>query len=69
MSLLPSSVDVLIVGAGPTALSFAISSIIANCGTILVVDALERGQNSSRATVVHSLTLEVSVLFCRCASN
>jgi 2-polyprenyl-6-methoxyphenol hydroxylase-like FAD-dependent oxidoreductase len=56
--MLPEQVDVLIVGAGPTGL--ALANALQNAGVDhLLIDALEAGQNSSRAAVVHAHTLEM----------
>jgi 2-polyprenyl-6-methoxyphenol hydroxylase-like FAD-dependent oxidoreductase len=55
--MLPSKTDVLIVGAGPTGLALAVGLRQAGIDHILV-DALPEGQNSSRAAVIHSHTLE-----------
>jgi len=56
--MLPDHVDVLIVGAGPTGLALANS--LQNAGVDhLLIDALEAGQNHSRAAVVHAHTLEM----------
>ena len=70
-------VDVLIVGAGPTGLSAALSlhhfshrtqNNSSNASTsqrgpkILLVDALSHGQNESRALIIHARTLEVGLL-------
>lgn len=54
---LPTTTDVLIVGAGPTGLALAIA--LAKAGVnYLIIDKLEAGQNTSRAAVVHAHTLE-----------
>jgi 2-polyprenyl-6-methoxyphenol hydroxylase-like FAD-dependent oxidoreductase len=50
--------DVLIVGAGPTGLTLAIALARAGIRAI-VVDRLERSQNTSRAAVIHAHTLDV----------
>jgi len=55
--MLPTNTDVLIVGAGPTGLALAVSLRQAGIDHLLV-DALPEGQNSSRAAVIHSHTLE-----------
>ena len=56
--MLPDQVDVLIVGAGPTGL--ALANALQKAGVDhLLIDALEAGQNSSRAAVVHAHTLEM----------
>jgi 2-polyprenyl-6-methoxyphenol hydroxylase-like FAD-dependent oxidoreductase len=59
--MLPTSTKVLIVGAGPTGLCTAISLVKhgVSIDDITIVDAILEGENSSRATVVHSATLEV----------
>lgn len=52
------STDVLIVGAGPTGL--ALATMLMRSGiTPVIVDKLATGQNTSRAAVIHSHTLEV----------
>lgn len=53
-----STVDVLIVGAGPVGLAAAVS--LRRRGVrVRIVDAAERGATTSRAAVVHARTLEV----------
>ena len=59
MALLPPQVDVLIVGAGPTGLAAALALHKQGCKNMLVVDALQSGENTSRAIVMHAATLEV----------
>lgn len=56
--MLPVQTDVLIVGAGPTGLALATALQQAGVDHLLV-DALERAQNTSRAGVVHPHTLEM----------
>ena len=57
---LPATTDILIVGAGPSGLSAALSLLNHTPQSkIAVVDALAHGQNASRAMVIHSRTLEV----------
>jgi 2-polyprenyl-6-methoxyphenol hydroxylase-like FAD-dependent oxidoreductase len=55
---LPSAADVLIVGAGPVGLTLAASLAAAGVPAVLV-DQQAEGANTSRASVVHSRTLEV----------
>jgi len=50
--------NVLIVGAGPTGMTFALS-LLSRGHEITIVDKLEEGDNTSRAAVVYSATLEV----------
>jgi len=56
--MLPAYTDVLIVGAGPTGLTLAAGLQQAGVDHLLI-DALEAGQNTSRAGVIHSHTLEM----------
>lgn len=53
-----TSVDVLIVGAGPTGLTLAVG-LAAQGVRAHVVDGLPEGVNTSRAAVIHARTLEV----------
>jgi len=64
MSQLPSSTKVLIVGAGPSGLTTAISLIKHGLSVhdIVIVDSVAQGENTSRATVLHAATMEVSAL-------
>jgi 2-polyprenyl-6-methoxyphenol hydroxylase-like FAD-dependent oxidoreductase len=56
--MLPSSTDVLIVGAGPTGLARA--TTLAQEGVdFVVLDKLQQSQNTSRAAVIHAHTLDV----------
>ncbi|CCL99135.1 uncharacterized protein FIBRA_01150 [Fibroporia radiculosa] len=55
---LPQSADVLIVGAGPTGLTCALSLLNQGCSNIVIVDRLQQGINASRAIVIHAATLE-----------
>src|SRR5215510_1877448 len=58
MSTVPTSTDVVIVGAGPTGLTLA--CVLAARGIpFVVVDRLGESANTSRAAVVHARTLEV----------
>ena len=56
-----SVLDVLVVGGGPTGLAAGVALLVQGCGKVVVVDALPQGQNTSRAAVIHALTLEVSI--------
>lgn len=56
--MLPLETDVLIVGAGPTGLSLAITLQQAGIRHVLI-DKLAEGQNTSRAAVIHAHTLDV----------
>lgn len=58
MNTLPDSVDILIVGAGPTGLSAALS-LQKKGFSVCHVDKHEAGLNTSRAAVIHPRTLEV----------
>jgi 2-polyprenyl-6-methoxyphenol hydroxylase-like FAD-dependent oxidoreductase len=56
--MLPTTTDVLVIGAGPTGLTVAVS--LAGWGLdVTVADAQTAGANTSRAAVVHARTLEV----------
>ena len=55
--MLPTSTDVLIVGAGPTGLALAVALQQAGIDHLLI-DKLAEGQNTSRAAVIHAHTLE-----------
>ncbi|KAI6009539.1 hypothetical protein F5J12DRAFT_42100 [Pisolithus orientalis] len=55
---LPRSTTVLIVGAGPTGLASTLSLVHHGFKDFVIVDAVVKGDNSSRAIVVHSATLE-----------
>ena len=60
----PDSVDVLVVGAGPTGLVTAITLGQLDVN-VIVVDAVFENQNGSRATIMHARTLEVRcVILC-----
>lgn len=56
--MVPTTTDVLVVGAGPTGL--AVATVLALRGVdVTVVDGQAEGANTSRAAVVHARTLEV----------
>ncbi|MEV8635258.1 FAD-dependent oxidoreductase [Streptosporangium sp. NPDC051023] len=55
---LPTTTDVLVIGAGPTGLTVALSLAGQGFG-VTVVDDQAAGDNTSRAAVVHARTLEV----------
>lgn len=57
---IPNRTTVLIVGAGPSGLVATLSLIHHGFKDFLVVDAVEEGENTSRALVVHAATLEVA---------
>ncbi len=57
MALEKTSADVLVVGAGPTGLTLAIS-LLARGRQVLLVDKVKEGDNTSRAAVVYPATLE-----------
>src|SRR4051794_25636228 len=54
---LPPTVDVVVVGAGPTGLTLACTLRAANLN-VLVLDKVAEGANTSRAAVIHARTLE-----------
>src|SRR2546430_1359406 len=56
--MLPNSTEVLVVGAGPTGLTTALSLMAAGRDVVLV-DRQGEGANTSRASVVYPRTLEV----------
>ena len=56
--MLPTTTDVLVVGAGPTGLTAAVS-LVARGREVTIVDPQDEGQNTSRASVVYSRTLEL----------
>jgi 2-polyprenyl-6-methoxyphenol hydroxylase-like FAD-dependent oxidoreductase len=58
MTTLPTSTDVLIVGAGPTGMALAIALRQAGVNH-LIIDKLPKGENTSRAAVIHAHTLEM----------
>lgn len=58
---LPKRTTILIVGAGPTGLSVAIS-LVKNgvpVSDITIVDAIQAGENSSRAMTIHASTMDM----------
>ena len=69
---LPDRTTVLIVGAGPAGLAAALSLLHHGFHDFIIVDAVSKGENSSRAAIVHAATLEVSCLlgsFSLCSSH
>jgi 2-polyprenyl-6-methoxyphenol hydroxylase-like FAD-dependent oxidoreductase len=58
VTALPTTTDVVIVGAGPTGLTLAATLATSGVGFVLL-DRLSEGANTSRAAVVHARTLEV----------
>ncbi|UDL94455.1 FAD-dependent monooxygenase [Lichenihabitans sp. PAMC28606] len=58
MQSLPSSTDILIVGAGPSGLALA-AELRRQGASALLIDRQTEGANTSRAAVVHARTLEV----------
>jgi len=56
--MLPSTTEILIVGAGPTGTALAIQLQKAGISHLLI-DKLPQGQNTSRAAVVHAHTLDM----------
>lgn len=56
--MLPTSTDVLIVGAGPVGLAAALA-LTQQGRNVVVLDDQAEGANTSRAAVVHAHTLEI----------
>jgi 2-polyprenyl-6-methoxyphenol hydroxylase-like FAD-dependent oxidoreductase len=56
--MLPATTDVLIIGAGPTGLTTAVS-LLARGREVTVIDNQQQQQHTSRASVVYSRTLEL----------
>ncbi|KAI9455168.1 FAD/NAD-P-binding domain-containing protein [Lactarius psammicola] len=54
----PSSTKLLVVGAGPAGMACALSAWYSGIKDVTIVDAVMQGDNSSRAMVIHSATLE-----------
>lgn len=57
MTTLPSTTEVIVVGAGPTGLTLG-AALAARGIEAVLVDAQPQGSNTSRAAVVHARTLE-----------
>lgn len=56
--MLPTTTDVLVVGAGPTGLTAAVS-LVARGREVTIVDDQDEGQHTAKASVVYSRTLEL----------
>jgi cation diffusion facilitator CzcD-associated flavoprotein CzcO len=56
---IPDRTTLLIVGAGPSGLVAALSLVHHGFKDFVIVDAVEEGENTSRALVIHAATLEV----------
>ncbi|RPD66037.1 FAD/NAD(P)-binding domain-containing protein [Lentinus tigrinus ALCF2SS1-7] len=57
---LPSSAQVLVVGAGPTGMVLALALQKNGCPDVVVVDSALQGENTSRAVAIHAATIEAS---------
>ena len=55
----PTETTVLIIGAGPAGLACALSLLQHGVSDLVIVDAVENWQQSSRALAIHAATLEV----------
>ncbi|CAK5266144.1 unnamed protein product [Mycena citricolor] len=55
---LPAETPILIVGAGPCGMAAALSLYHQGIKDVVVVDAIEQGENASRSLVIHAATLE-----------
>ncbi|CAK5266219.1 unnamed protein product [Mycena citricolor] len=55
---LPAETPILIVGAGPCGMAAALSLYHQGIRDVVIVDAIEPGENASRAMVIHAATLE-----------
>ncbi|TBU50684.1 FAD/NAD(P)-binding domain-containing protein [Dichomitus squalens] len=55
---LPSTAEVLIVGAGPTGVTLALALQREGCPGVVVVDGILQGENTSRAITLHAATME-----------
>jgi 2-polyprenyl-6-methoxyphenol hydroxylase-like FAD-dependent oxidoreductase len=59
---LPDKTTVLIIGAGPTGLSTAISLVHQGFRDFVIVDEKSGREEASRAVTIHASTLEVLLL-------
>ena len=60
---LPSSAEVLIVGAGPTGMVLALALQKNGCPDVVIVDGALEGENTSRAIAIHAATIEVRFFY------
>ena len=58
---LPSSAEVLVVGAGPAGMCLALALQKQGCPGVVVVDGALQGENTSRAIAIHAATIEVRI--------